>query len=86
MNFTVYSKDGCTYCDQVKQILDLCQFKYQEYKLDEHFDRFAFYVEFGGGSTFPQVLLNNKKLGGCTDTVKYLKEHNLLDGSRRHSS
>ena len=86
MNFTVYSKDGCPYCTRIKQTLDLCQFKYQEYKLDEHFDRFAFYEEFGGGSTFPQVLLNNKKLGGCTDTVKYLKEHNLLDGSRRHSS
>ena len=86
MNFTVYSKDGCPYCTRIKQILDLCQFKYQEYKLDEHFDRFAFYEEFGGGSTFPQVLLNNKKLGGCTATVKYLKEHNLLDGSRRHSS
>ena len=86
MNFTVYSKDGCPYCTRIKQILDLCQFKYQEYKLDEHFDRFAFYEEFGGGSTFPQVLLNNKKLGGCTDTVRYLKEHNLLDGSRRHSS
>ena len=86
MNFTVYSKDGCPYCTRIKQILDLCQFKYQEYKLDEHFDRYAFYEEFGGGSTFPQVLLNNKKLGGCTDTVKYLKEHNLLDGSRRHSS
>ena len=86
MNFTVYSKDGCPYCTRIKQILDLCQIKYQEYKLDEHFDRFAFYEEFGGGSTFPQVLLNNKKLGGCTDTVKYLKEHNLLDGSRKHSS
>ena len=86
MNFTVYSKDEWPYCDRIKQILDMCQFKYQEYKLDEHFDRFAFYEEFGGGSTFPQVLLNNKKLGGCTDTVKYLKEPNLLDGSRRHSS
>ena len=86
MNFTVYSKDGCPYCTRIKQILDMCQFKYQEYKLDEHFDRSAFYEEFGGGSTFPQVLLNNKKLGGCTDTVKYLKEHNLLDGSRRHTS
>ena len=42
--------------------------------------------EFGGNATFPQILLNNKKLGGCTDTVKYLKEHNLLDVYRRHAS
>jgi len=86
MNFTVYSKDGCPYCTQIKQVLDLCHFKYREYKLDEQFDRYAFYEEFGVNSTFQQDLQNNKKLGGCTDTVKYLKEHNLLDGSRRHSS
>ena len=86
MNFTVYSKDGCPYCTQIKQVLDLCHFQYREYKLHEHFDRFAFYDEFGGNSTVARVLLNNKKLGGCTDTVKYLKEHNLLDGSRRHAS
>jgi len=86
MNFTVYSKDGCPYCDRIKQVLDLCKFSYREYKLDEHFDRFAFTEEFGGDATFPQVQLNGKKLGGCTDTVKYLKEHNFLDGSRRHTS
>ena len=34
MNFTVYSKDGCPYCTQVKKVLDLCNFKYREYKLD----------------------------------------------------
>ena len=79
MNFTVYSKDGCPYCTRIKQILDLCQFKYREYKLDEHFDKHAFQEEFGGNATFPQILLNNKKLGGVTDTVKYLKEHNFIN-------
>ena len=86
MNFTIYSKNGCPYCDRIKQVLDLAQFSYREYKLDEHFDRSAFQEEFGGDATFPQVQLNGVKLGGCTDTVKYLKEHNFLDGSRRHSS
>jgi glutaredoxin len=38
-----------------------------------------FYSEFGEGSTFPQVILNDQQhLGGCTDTVKYLKEQNLV--------
>ena len=86
MNFTIYSKNGCPYCDRIKQVLDLAQFSYREYKLDEHFDRYAFTEEFGGDATFPQVQLNGVKLGGCTDTVQYLKEHNFLDGSRRHTS
>tara|TARA_B000000557_G_C20651015_1_gene390574 strand:+ start:144 stop:380 length:237 start_codon:yes stop_codon:yes gene_type:complete len=78
MNFTVYSKDGCPYCTKVCEILELAKFKFVEYKLDQHFDRNAFYEEFGTGQTFPQVVCNGVKLGGCTETVKYLKEHNMV--------
>ena len=48
------------------------------YKLNEHFTRDQFYDEFGEGSTFPQVICNDKKLGGCTDTVKFLKENQIV--------
>jgi len=30
------------------------------------------------GSTFPQVVLGGTNLGGCTDTVRYLRENNLI--------
>ena len=77
-NFAVYSKDGCPYCSKVKQVLDLSGLKYVEYKLGERFDRKSFYDEFGQGATFPQVVVDGKKIGGCTDTVKYLKEKNIV--------
>ena len=48
------------------------------YKLDEHFTKDGFYGQFGEGSTFPQVVLNGDNLGGCTDTVKYLKEMSMV--------
>jgi glutaredoxin len=78
MNFTVYSKNGCPYCTKIVEILSLQKFNFVEYKLDQHFDRDAFYEEFGQGSTFPQVLINGQKMGGCTETVKYLREHNMV--------
>ena len=56
----------------------MAQLQYVEYKLGEHFDRKAFYEEFGYGSTFPQVRLNGANLGGCQESVQYLKEHNLV--------
>ena len=59
-------------------MLNLAKMKFVVYKLDQHFDRNAFYEEFGNGSTFPQVVCNGQKLGGCQDTVKYLKEHNMI--------
>ena len=51
---------------------------FTEQKLDREFSRNDFYKMFGVGSTFPQVLLDSKRLGGCTETVKYLRENKIL--------
>ena len=77
MNFTVYSKDGCPHCEKIKQILDLTKLTYVVYNLDEHFDRDSFKEEFGQGATFPQVLVDGKKIGGCSDTIEFLRENKI---------
>ena len=78
MNFTVYSREGCPYCTKIQQVLQLAELKHVIYKLNRDFDRESFYEQFGQGSTFPQVVLNGDNLGGCTETVKYLQEKNLV--------
>lgn len=79
MKFTIYSKDGCPYCTKIQQVLELSSLEHVIYKLNENFTREQFYAEFGEGSTFPQVILNDQThLGGCTETVKYLREQNLV--------
>lgn len=79
MKFTVYSREGCPYCSKIEQVLQLSNLQHVVYKLNTDFTREEFYSEFGEGSTFPQVILNDQThLGGCTDTVQYLKENNLV--------
>ena len=78
MNFTVYSKDDCPYCHKVKTVLELTGNNFVVYNLNEHFTKEEFYSEFGEGSTFPQVLCGDVKLGGCVDTVKFLKENKIV--------
>jgi glutaredoxin len=78
MNFTVYSKDSCPYCKKVQQVLELAGLDHVIYKLGENFTREEFYAEFGNGSTFPQVIVNEHHIGGCSDTVQYLKQKNLV--------
>ena len=79
MKFTVYSKNGCPYCDKVKQVLQLSKLEHVIYTLGEDFNREGFYHQFGQGSTFPQVVINdNQHIGGCTETVQYLKENKLV--------
>ena len=82
MSFTVYSKKGCPYCDKIKMVLnDLSIRKGYPvicYELGTQFTREEFYAEFGEGSTFPQVVFEQKHVGGCSDTVKYLQENNMF--------
>ena len=78
MNFKIYSKENCPYCYKVKTVLELTGTNFQLLKLDEDFTKEEFYSEFGEGSTFPQVVLGGANLGGCTETVKYLRENNLV--------
>ena len=76
-NFTVYSKDGCTHCKQIIEVLGLSELNYVEYKLDIDFSKEAFYGQFGEGATFPQVVLNGDNLGGTKESIKYMKEKDI---------
>lgn len=78
MNFTVYTKDDCPYCYKVKQVLELTGSNFVVYNLNQDFTKEEFYSEFGEGSTFPQVICDDKKIGGCVDTVKFLKENKVV--------
>ena len=76
-NFTVYSKDGCTHCKQIIEVLGLSELNYVEYKLDIDFSKEAFYGQFGEGATFPQVVLNGDNLGGTRESIEYMKEQDI---------
>lgn len=82
MNFTIYSKSLCPWCEKIKQILShvstIKGFPISIYEFGIDFNKEEFIEKFGEGSTFPQVLVNDKKLGGCIDTIKYLQENSLV--------
>ena len=77
MTFTIYSRKGCPYCEKIKILFELNEFKFVDYRLDRDYDRTEFYSKFGEGSTFPQIVMGDQHLGGCTDTIKYLQEQDI---------
>ena len=76
--FIIYSKEGCSYCTQVEQVLQLAELKYVVYKLGVDFTKDQFFTKFGYDASFPRVLKDENVLGGCTETVKYLREQKLV--------
>ena len=77
-NFTVYTMDGCPYCEQVQELLREAGQKFVTYKIDKDFTAESFFGEFVEGAPFPQVVVDGNKLGGASSTVKYLKEKQLV--------
>lgn len=79
MKFKVYSRAGCPYCVKVKSVLAMKKIDHETYELGSDFEREEFYEMFGDGSTFPQVITEDGfYIGGCVDTVKYLREQSLI--------
>ena len=76
-NFTVYSKEGCSYCQQILEVLGISELNYVEYKLGEDFTKEAFYGQFGEGATFPQVVLNSDNLGGAQESIRYMQKESI---------
>ena len=85
MDFTVFSKDGCPFCDKIIEILEISNLRYVVYKLDKEFTKDQFYEVFGEGSMFPQVQVdehpNGKRtvIGGCMDTITFLRDKRLVE-------
>ncbi len=78
MKFTVYSKNGCPYCTKVCSALSLADVQFIEYKLERDYTREEFYDKFGVGATFPKVTRGDTIIGGCKETVSYLREQKLI--------
>ena len=75
--FTVYSKQGCPFCEKFKQVLEMEGLPNLILELNTDFSYDEFYELFGDGSTFPQVVMDDIPLGGCQESLKYMQENNL---------
>ena len=78
MDIEIYTRDGCPYCDMIKQVVNSKGWPCVERKLFQDFDRTEFVNMFGEGSTFPRVFINGTLIGGATESISYLREQNLL--------
>ena len=59
---TIFSRDGCPFCEKFIAIVEFEELNHVVYKLDRDFTRQEFYEKFGKGTTFPQVLVDDLSL------------------------
>ncbi len=76
--FYVYSKSGCGFCDKLTNFMESKGVSYEKFNLGDDFSSEDFLSEFGRASTFPQVVKDNRKIGGMKDTVRFLLDNKMV--------
>ena len=61
---TIYGKTQCPYCDMAEQLCESKGVEYEYKQLGTDFGREEMLETFPGARTFPQIILNNEKIGG----------------------
>ncbi|SER33062.1 glutaredoxin 3 [Faunimonas pinastri] len=63
----IYTRQGCGYCSAAKRLLGQKGAKYQEFDATVTPDKRAEMIQRSGRSTFPQIFIDGKHIGGCDD-------------------
>ena len=70
MNVEIYSKTNCGYCNKAK--IRLQKYNPKIHMLDKDYTREEFNAKFPNAKTFPQIVINNKHVGGYIELEKWL--------------
>lgn len=70
--YEIYTKTGCTYCNQAKQLLEIRGIDYRELMLGVHFTRDELLAKFPNAKTFPQINGPEGYVGGFNELKESL--------------
>ena len=63
----IYTKTTCGFCHSAKRLLEQKGLEYTEISVDADRELWNKMVEDSGQRTVPQIWINDKWVGGCTD-------------------
>lgn len=73
----IYS-NGSQECERIKMLLKSLGGEFHEYLVGVDFSDRQFTSEFGLDATYPQCSIGNKHIGNMKETLKYMKDNQLL--------
>ena len=76
MQVEIYSKSNCVFCEKAKMRLN--KYSPKIYMLDQDYTKNDFLEKFPHAKTFPQIIIDNKHIGGYYELKRWL-DHNSFD-------
>jgi len=78
MNIKIYTKPGCKYCIQIKELMLRAGFDYEEVFVTTDTLREEFYSAYPSAKTYPYVIIDGEPVGGLVETAKLFIRKKLV--------
>ena len=74
MNFLIFTKYRCSYCDRAKSLIEKKGFEYKSINIEEDNNIDLLLEKNKYARTMPQIFINDKLIGGFSDLVQHFEE------------
>jgi glutaredoxin 3 len=74
MKVIVWSKYHCPFCDQAKALLSSRGIAFEERKIGDGYTKEELLEAVPSARTVPQIIINDKLIGGFTELRKYISD------------
>ena len=75
--FLLYTTQYCGFCYRAKDLLDSLSIAYQEISVDNSPALRQEMVNLSGGTTVPQIFIDEKPIGGCNELFALMRSGEL---------
>ena len=74
MEFLIFTKYRCSYCERAKALIEQKGFEYKSINIEDDNNIDILLKKNKYARTMPQIFINDKLIGGYTDLVEYFEE------------
>ena len=79
MNIKIYTSNWCSYCVAAKKFFNEHNIEYKEINIEEENISREDLLDLSGGHTVPQIVINNKCIGGYDQLMKLYQKNQFKD-------
>ena len=83
MEIIIYSQQGCSNCEHMKELCNRANVSYKEVLVDVDIPKHVFTKEFPQATGFPFVIIDDKRIGGLVEAAKYFIQEGLVSAKRK---
>ena len=83
MDIIIYTTSGCIYCNKIKELMKRADVEFTQILVGKDISLEEFKMKYPFAQGFPYTIIDEKEIGGLTETVKLFVEKGLVSSRKK---